>query len=314
MNPTIEDIRRVGRQAGNHIHRTPVLESDYFNKTYNGLFRFKCENFQKTGSFKARGALNAVMQLDDNHAQKGVATHSSGNHAAALARAASIRGIPAYIVMPENAPEIKKKAVQSYGGQITFCKPGLENRETTLEVVREKTGAVFIPPYNHEDVIMGQATAALELLEDFPDTEVLIAPVGGGGLLSGTALTGRLMKPTLKIYGAEPEQAADAKASFHAKKLIPSQNPDTIADGLRTSLGPVTFGIIQRHVDDILTVSEEEIIRHMREVWERMKIIIEPSCSVPVACLARYPELFRGKKTGIILTGGNVDLDHLPWF
>ncbi len=313
MNPGLEEIRAVCKRAGDRIHNTPVLESAWFNEQFGGTFRFKCENFQKTGSFKARGALNAVMQLNPERAARGVATHSSGNHAAALARAAAIRNIPAYIVMPENAPDIKKKAVQAYKGRITYCKPGLQNRESTLEQVIEETGAAFIPPYNHEDVIMGQATAALELLDAYPDTEVLIAPVGGGGLLSGSALSGRLMNPGLKIYGAEPEKAADARESFITKKLVPVQNPDTIADGLRTSLGQLTFNIITKNVDDILTVSEADIIRFMRMVWERMKIIIEPSCSVPVACLKRYPELFRGKKTGIILTGGNVDLDRLPW-
>ncbi len=313
MNPAIEDIREARSLLGENIHRTPVLESAYFNSTYRGTFRFKCENFQKTGSFKARGALHAVLKLEERKAQKGVVTHSSGNHAAALARAAGIRGIPAYIVMPEDAPEIKKKAVRSYGGIITLCKPGLENRELALQTLHQKTGAVFIPPYNYEDVILGQATAALELLEAFPDTEVLIAPVGGGGLLSGSALSARLLNPEISVYGAEPEQAADARESFQTKELVPVKNPNTVADGLRTSLGPLTFEIILKHVDDILTASETDIIHHMREIWERMKIIVEPSCSVPLACIARHPELFEGKKTGVILTGGNVDLDRLPW-
>lgn len=310
---TIENIRQAHGLIKPFTHRTPVLTSSWLDDRLRAELYFKCENFQKTGAFKARGAMHAVLRLSDEQAAKGVATHSSGNHAAALARAARSRGIPAYIVMPENAPAVKVKAVESYCGNITFCKPTLQSREETLEKVVEETGAVFIPPYNHRDVILGQATCALEFLEDHPDLDIIMAPVGGGGLISGTALSARFMKPTITVYGAEPEQANDAWQSLKAGRLIPSEKPDTIADGLRTSLGPITFGIISRNVDDILTVSEDQILKSMRDIWERMKIIIEPSCSVPLAAVETYPELFRGKKTGIILTGGNVDLDRLPW-
>ncbi|MCH8556588.1 MAG: pyridoxal-phosphate dependent enzyme [Balneolia bacterium] len=313
INITLDDIRQADGLIRPFTHRTPVLTSSWLDDRLGTELYFKCENFQKTGAFKARGAMHAILRLSDNEAKKGVATHSSGNHAAALARAARSRGIPAYIVMPENAPSVKVKAVESYEGQITFCESTLDSREETLQKVVEETGAVFIPPYNHRDVILGQATCALELLEDHPELDIIMAPVGGGGLLSGTALSAKFLKPTITVYGAEPEQANDAWQSLKAGKLIPSEKPNTIADGLRTSLGPITFSIISRQVDDIITVSETQILKSMRDVWERMKIIIEPSCSVPLAAVETRPELFRDKKVGIILTGGNVDLDKLPW-
>jgi len=310
---TLDDIREAHQQIKPFIKRTPVLTSTYFNNKLGGEFYFKCENFQKTGAFKARGATHAVLRLSEQQALRGVATHSSGNHAAALARAAAIRGIPAYIVMPKNAPPVKIRAVESYKGLITFCEPSLQSREEQVERLIKKTGATFIPPYNHRDVILGQATAALELLEECPDLDAVIAPVGGGGLLAGTSLSIKLIKPGISVYGAEPEQANDAWQSFHTGELMPALAPNTIADGLRTSLGPLTFSIIREHTDDILTVTEHQIIASMREIWERMKIIIEPSCSVPLAAVETYPELFLDKKTGIILSGGNTDLDSLPW-
>jgi threonine dehydratase len=309
----LDTIRKVQADIAPYIHRTPVLTSTYFNSSYNTRIRFKCENLQKAGAFKARGAANAVFRLGQKEAGAGVATHSSGNHAAAVARAAGLRGIDSYIVMPEDAPRIKVEAVKNYGGIIRFCEPGLKNREEALEACLKETGAHFIHPYNQTEVIQGQATAALELLIDYPDLDVIMVPVGGGGLLSGTALAAKQMSDHIRVIGTEPEQADDAFRSFKSGRLIPVEHPDTIADGLRTSLGDLSFPIIQELADDILTVSETQIIRSMRDIWERMKIIIEPSCSLPLAAIAEHPEQFANKDVGIILTGGNVDLDQLPW-
>jgi threonine dehydratase len=311
--PTLEDIRAAHERIQPFIHRTPVLSSSAINEIAGCEIYFKCENFQKVGAFKARGAANAVSKLSEEDKKAGVATHSSGNHAAALARAAKIAGIPAYIVMPETAPDIKKKAVKEYGGEIIECKPTQAAREETLEKVVEETGATFIPPYDHLDVIEGQATCALEFLEDNPDLDVLMAPVGGGGLLSGTALTSHYLKPEVKIIAGEPEGANDAYLSFTTGSLKPMIGPNTIADGLLTSLGKINFRIILDHVDDILTVSDEQIIAAMRLIMERMKIIIEPSCAVPLAALLANKERFAGKKVGIILSGGNVNLAKLPF-
>jgi len=311
--PTLGHIREVAVRINPHITRTPVLQCSTFDHMFGAAYYFKCENFQKAGAFKTRGAVNAVLKLTELEASKGVATHSSGNHAAALSRAAAIRSIPAYIVMPRNAPQVKVEAVKSYGGIITFCEPTLQARETTLEKVTKQTGATFIPPYNHIDIIEGQGTATLELLETHPDLDIIIAPVGGGGLLSGTAVTAKGLNKKILVFGAEPEQADDAFRSFKARKLIPSVNPDTIADGLKTSLGSLTFPLIQQFVDDIFTVSEAEIIHAMRMIWERMKIIIEPSCAVPFAVAIKQNVAFKGKRIGIILSGGNVDLESLPW-
>ena len=311
--PTLEDIRAAHERIQPFIHRTPVLSSSAINEIAGCEIYFKCENFQKVGAFKARGAANAVSKLSEEDKKAGVATHSSGNHAAALARAAKIAGIPAYIVMPETAPDIKKKAVKEYGGEIIECKPTQAAREETLEKVVEETGATFIPPYDHLDVIEGQATCALEFLEDNPDLDVLMAPVGGGGLLSGTALTSHYLKPKVKIIAGEPEGANDAYLSFTTGSLKPMIGPNTIADGLLTSLGKINFRIILDHVDDILTVSDEQIIAAMRLIMERMKIIIEPSCAVPLAALLANKERFAGKKVGIILSGGNVNLAKLPF-
>jgi threonine dehydratase len=274
---------------------------------------FKCENFQKAGAFKIRGACNAVLSLSDAEASRGVATHSSGNHAAALALAARWRAVPAYVVMPENASNIKKRAVAAYGANIFFCKPTLEAREETLARVVDSTGAAFVHPYNDVRVIAGQGTASLELCEDVPGLDAVTAPVGGGGLLSGTALAVSAVSSKTKIIGAEPEQADDAYRSLLAGRIVPSGNPQTIADGLRTSLGDLTFAVIQKHVEHIVTASEEEITEAMRIVWERMKIIIEPSAAVPLAALLTMRMDLSGKRVGVILSGGNVDLDMLPW-
>ncbi len=311
--PSLLDIRTAHARIQPMIHRTPILTSSAIDRIAGCEIYFKCENFQKVGAFKARGAANAVLKLSSQQQSRGVATHSSGNHAAALARAASAAGINSYIVMPSTAPEIKKKAVESYGGQIIFCEPTLEARQHTLEEVVSDTGATFIPPYDHLDVIEGQATCALEIWEEGLSLEALVAPVGGGGLLGGTALTTHSLVPTCKVYGAEPEGADDAYRSFQANQLIPMANPKTIADGLLTSLGNLNWAIISRYVADILTANDAEIIAAMRLVYERMKIVIEPSCAVPLAVVLKYPECFIGKKVGIILSGGNVDLGKLPF-
>jgi len=295
------------------INRTPVLRCNALDEISGGNLFFKCENFQKAGAFKSRGATNAVFQLSEDDLKRGVATHSSGNHAAALALAAKRRGIQAHIVMPDNSNKIKIKAVESYGGLITFCESTLQSREDTLNKVISETGAIEIHPYNNYQIIAGQATAALEMLEDFPDLNLIVAPVGGGGLLSGTALAARYFGNHTRVIAAEPERADDAYRSFLTKSFVPSVSPDTIADGLRTSLGTLTYPIIMEYVDDIVTVTESGIIAAMRLIWERMKIIIEPSSAVPLAAILEGKIDVSGKKTGIILSGGNVDLNELPF-
>jgi threonine dehydratase len=273
----------------------------------------KCENFQKVGAFKFRGACNAVFSLSEEEVACGVSTHSSGNHAQALALAAKLRGISAYIVMPDSAPTVKKAAVAGYGGKITLCEPTWEAREATLAKVVEETGSAVIHPYNDERVIAGQGTAMLEFLDNVPDLDVIIAPVGGGGLLSGTAIAATELKPDIRVIGAEPERADDAYRSMKAGEIIPSANPKTVADGLVTSLGPLTFPIIQSRVEQIVTASETGIIESMKFVWERAKIVIEPSAAVAVAVLWERKIDLRGRKVGVILSGGNVDLAKLPW-
>mgnify|MGYP003675425438 CR=1 FL=1 len=311
--PIFDDIKQAHQRISKHAHRTPVLNSKQVDQKTGGRIFFKCENFQKVGAFKFRGASNAIFSLSEEEAKNGVATHSSGNHAQAVALAAKMRGIPAYVVMPENAPKVKVKAVKNYGAEITFCESTLEARESTLQQVVEKTGATFIHPYDDARIIAGQGTSALELLEDYPDLDIIIAPVGGGGLLSGTALAAKSINPDIMVIGAEPENADDAYRSFKAGELIPVKNPDTIADGLRTSLGRLPFSIITEHVDDIVTVPEESIVEAMRYIWERLNMIIEASCAVPVAAVFDGKVDVKGKKVGIIITGGNVDLDNLPW-
>ena len=311
--PSFGDIRAAHQRIRHYIHRTPVLTSDGINQITGVEAWFKCENFQKAGAFKYRGATHAVVTLTDAAAGKGVATHSSGNHAAALALAAKIRGIRCYVAMPSTAPRVKIEAVRHYGAEITFCKPTLESRETTLQEIIRQTGATVIHPFDNFDVICGQGTAAIELLEEIPLLDVVLAPVGGGGLLSGTAIAAKAISPQIRVIGCEPRNADDACRSFHSGTIFPSVNPVTVADGLLTSLSERTFSIIRRNVDDILTVSEEAIIAAMRLVWQRMKIIIEPSSAVPVAVLLQNPGLFAGKKAGIILSGGNCDLLNLPF-
>jgi threonine dehydratase len=311
--PTIEDVKQAAERIKPFIHRTPVMASSSINEITGSQLFFKCENFQKVGAFKFRGASNAVFSLSDKDAAHGVATHSSGNHAQALALAAKMRGIKAYIVMPLNSPKVKKEAVQGYGAEIIFCEPTLKAREKTLERVVERTGAKFIHPYNNFMVISGQGTAALELLEEVENLDYVIAPVGGGGLLSGTLITISSLSPNTKVIAAEPEGADDAYRSLQEGKIVPSVQPKTIADGLLTSLGEMTYAIISQKVDRIVTVSDAEIIMAMRLIWERMKIIIEPSSAVTLAAVMSQKTDLEGKRIGLILSGGNIDLERLPW-
>jgi threonine dehydratase len=311
--PDLQTIQLAHQRIRPFINRTAIITSHTINRLFNSDFYLKCENFQKVGAFKARGATNTVLSLDKNQIINGVATHSSGNHAQALAWAASLIHAKAFIVMPSDSSKVKIEAVKGYGGEITFCEPNLASRETTLQKILAKTGSIEIHPYNNVRIIAGQATAAAELIEDVPDLDLILAPVGGGGLLSGTALATHYLSPGTKVIAVEPEQANDAFLSFHQKKLIPSTNPQTIADGLRTSLGTVTFPIIRDHVSDIVTVSEASIIKAMRFIWERLKIIIEPSSAVPFAAVLEGKIDISGKRTAMIISGGNVDLDDLPW-
>jgi len=313
MTVTIQDIHNAARRIKPYIHRTPVFTNESLNQKVGAQVFLKCENMQKVGAFKFRGASNAVWSLSDEEAARGVCTHSSGNHAQALALAAKMRAIPAYIVMPENAPSVKKNAVAGYGGQISFCAPTLEAREATLRRVYESTGAAVVHPYNNERVIAGQGTAALELLEDVPNLDVIITPVGGGGLLSGTSIAATETKPGIRVIAGEPEMADDAYRSMKAGEIISSASPQTIADGLLTSLGTLTFPIIQQCVEQIVTVSEQGIIDTMKFIWERAKIVIEPSAAVAVGVLWEKKIDLSGLKVGVILSGGNVDLEKLPW-
>lgn len=309
----MDEIRQASERIRPYIHRTPVLTCKTIDKMLGGEIYFKCENFQKAGAFKFRGATNAVFSLSEKEASAGVGTHSSGNHAAALALAARTRGVKAYVVMPQNAPAVKQKAVAGYGAEIRFCRPTLEAREETLAKVVEQTGAAIVHPYNDYRVIAGQATAAIELIEDVSDLDIIMAPIGGGGLACGTALSVKYLSPRTKVIATEPMGADDAYRSFRSGKLVPSENPKTIADGLLTSLGDKTFPIVTEYLDDIVTVSEEGIIEAMRCIWERMKIIVEPSAAVPLGAMLTHRLDVSDKRIGIILSGGNVDLDKLPW-
>ena len=310
---TLESIQNAAKRIEPYIHRTPILTNASINSVTGCNIFFKCENFQKAGAFKSRGACNGVFSLSENEIRSGVCTHSSGNHAQALARAAKMRNIPAWIVMPENAPNVKVEAVRSYDGVITFCKPTLEDRENTLKKVIKKTGAKEIHPYNDYTTITGQATCALEIMQEDQNFDIIMTPVGGGGLLSGTAITTKNIAPETKVFAAEPRGADDALRSFYGQKFVPSINPKTIADGLLTSLGSITFPIILDLVDEIIPVQEESIIKAMRLIWERMKLVVEPSAAVPLAAILENKEFFKEKKTGVILSGGNVDLNNLPW-
>lgn len=311
--PDLYAIREAHARIRPYIHSTPVFTCATLDRLSGARLFFKCENFQKVGAFKARGACNAVFSLSWEAAARGVVTHSSGNHAAALAMAAGRRGIPAYIVMPRNAPRVKKEAVAAYGGRIVFCEPTLAAREEACARVMAETGARLVHPYNDYQVIAGQGTAALEFVEEVKDLELLVAPVGGGGLLSGSAIAAKALVPTLRVIGAEPAGADDAYRSFVSGELQPLGEPVTVADGLRTSLGTLTFPLIRACVDEIVTASEEAIVAAMRKTWELMKIVIEPSSAVPLAALLEGRLQAAGRRVGIILSGGNVDLDRLPW-
>jgi threonine dehydratase len=311
--PDINAIEQAASRIAKYIHRTPVLSSSNLNTLTGAEIFFKCENLQKVGAFKSRGATNAVFSLSEEEIKRGVCTHSSGNHAAALSRAANLRNSKAFIVMPENSSNVKIAAVKHYGGLITFCEPNLSSRESTLKKVQSETGSIEIHPYNNYRIIAGQATATKELIEDTIHLDIIMAPVGGGGLLSGTALAVKYYSPQTKVIAAEPAGANDAFRSFYDKKFVPSENPKTIADGLLTSLGSLTYPIIMDHVHQIVTVSEQWIVAAMKLIWERMKIIIEPSSAVPFAAILENKFDHRGKRIGIILSGGNVDLEKLPW-
>ncbi|MEY2584303.1 MAG: threonine dehydratase [Verrucomicrobiota bacterium] len=306
-------IRTAHDRIRSHIHRTPVLTSSQLDAAAGGSLFFKCENFQKVGAFKARGATNAVFALDEETARRGVATHSSGNHAAALARAAKLRGIAAHIVMPSNSSKVKVRAVEAYGGRIVFCEPNQQAREDACAAVIAETGATLIHPFENEAVMAGQGTIAVELLEEVPDLDLLLCPVGGGGVLSGTAIAAKSLRPGIKVIATEPAGADDAAQSFREHRLVRQANKNTIADGLRTDLGVPNFDFIKRYVDDVVTVSDESIVAAMRTIWETMKIVVESSAAVAYAAVAEGKVDCRGKRVGIILTGGNVDLDSLPW-
>tara|TARA_Y100000746_G_scaffold225369_1_gene228972 strand:- start:49 stop:1005 length:957 start_codon:yes stop_codon:yes gene_type:complete len=312
---SIDDVRAAAERIRGVGHRTPVLTSKTLDQMAGRKLFFKCENFQKVGAFKFRGGWNAVSMLNDKEAERGVCTHSSGNHAQAIAYSAQKRGIPAYIVMPKNSPDVKLNAVKDYGANVTLCEPTLKARKTTLEGIAEDTGAAVIHPFNNANVIAGQGTAALELIEDVGELDAIIAPIGGGGLMSGTCVTTRSLLPNAKLFGAEPKGADDAYRSLKEGKLLPQEDPKTICDGLLTSMGENTWKILKDHLNAIYTVSDDEVIKGMKLIWERMKIIIEPSCATPVAVVMspKFKQLENIEKVGIILTGGNVDLAKLPF-
>ena len=310
---TLALIREAHARIRDKIHRTPILTSATLDTAAQAKLFFKCENLQKAGAFKARGATNAVFSLPDEAAKHGVVTHSSGNHAAALARAAKMRGIRCYVVMPRNAPNAKQAAVRRYGGEVILCEPTLAAREAGAREVIAQTGAVLIHPYNDLRVMAGQGTTAIELLEDVPDLDIILCPVGGGGQLSGIAVAAKGIKPAIKVIGVEPAGADDASRSFRAGRIIPCDQPNTIADGLLTTVGDKPFAEIRRYVDDIVTVPEEAIVQAMRTIWEVLKIIVEPSGAVPYAALSGGALNVTAQRVGVILSGGNLDLDKLPW-
>jgi threonine dehydratase len=311
--PTYDDVLAAHARIAPYIHRTPILTSSYLDALTGASLFFKCENFQKAGAFKVRGASNAVFGLSDADAARGVATHSSGNHALSLSYAAGRRGIPCAVVMPRTAPQAKKDAVRGYGGTITECEPSTTSREDVFARVQAQTGADFVHPYNDPRVIAGQATCSRELMEQVQGLEQVIAPIGGGGMISGTCLTLSAIAPKVQIFAAEPEQADDAFRSLRAGHIIADDAPDTVADGLKVPLKDLTWHFVKSRVTDILTASEQEIIDAMRLTWARMKIVIEPSCAVPLATILKNADVFRGRRVGVIITGGNVDLDKLPW-
>ncbi len=311
--PTFEDVLAARERIAPYVHRTPILTSSFLDELTGAELFFKCENFQKAGAFKVRGASNAVFGLSEEKAAKGVATHSSGNHALSLSYAAGCRGIPVTVVMPRTAPQAKKDAVVGYGGVIVECEPSTSSREETFARVVGESGADFVHPYNDPRVIAGQATCSLELNEQVENLDAVIAPIGGGGMISGTCLALSNVAPDINIFAAEPLNADDAARSFKAGYIIADDAPDTIADGLKVPLKDLTWHFVSNHVTDILTATEEEIVDAMKLIWKRMKIVMEPSSAVPLATILKNRELFEGKRVGVIITGGNVDLDKLPW-
>ncbi len=313
MTPTLQTIREAHARIAPHIHRTPVLSSTILNALVGAELFFKCENFQKVGAFKARGACNAVLSLTDAEARRGVVTHSSGNHGAALAWAARLRGIKATVVVPDNAPAPKKRAIAAYGADIVYCAPNVIAREAAVAKLIDEHGYFLIHPFDNDQVIAGQGTAALELLEDKPALDMVISPLGGGGLLSGTSIAAKGIKPSIKVFGGEPRGADDGHRSFTTGVRVTEQTPATVCDGLRTTLSERTFNIIRAHVDGIGVASEENVIKAMRMTWELLKIVIESSCSPPLGAILEGNIDVKGMRVGIILTGGNVDLDKLPW-
>jgi len=310
---TLAAIREAHERIRDRIHRTPVLTSATLDQQSGGKLFFKCENMQKGGAFKARGATNAVFLLSDAEAARGVATHSSGNHAAALSRAAKARGVPAYIVMPNNAPQSKRAAVERLGGKVVFCEPNVPAREAAAAKIVADTGATLIHPYDNLQVMAGQGTATIELLEQAPDLDIIVGPIGGGGLISGTAVAAHGIKPGIRVIGAEPAGADDAYRGFQSGRRITTVQPNTIADGLRSTTSDLTFSEIRSNVDDVVTVSEASIIAAMRSIWEVLKIVVEPSGAVSYGSIVEKKIDARGKRVGIILSGGNLDLDKLPW-
>lgn len=313
MNITKSHLEACHERIKNHIHLTPILTSQLIDKIAGANLFFKCENFQRMGAFKMRGAVNAILQLDAESRKKGVITHSSGNFAQALSLAAKSIGVPAYIVMPSSAPRVKINAVKEYGGNITICPATLEDRIQTTQKLSKETGATFIHPSNDLDVIIGQSTAAKELLENQPDLDIIVTPVGGGGLIAGTALAAKYYGDLCLVIGGEPKEVDDAYRSLISGKIETNTSTNTIADGLKTNLGDINFPIIQNNVEKIIRVEEKEIIDSLRLIWERMKIIVEPSSAVALAAILKEPETFKGKKIGVIISGGNVDLSHLPF-
>jgi threonine dehydratase len=311
--PTLADMLIAHERIKPYIHRTPVLTSTYLNELTGAELFFKCENFQKAGAFKVRGASNAVFGLDEETAKKGVATHSSGNHALSLSYAAGRRGIPCHVVMPRTAPQAKKDAVRGYGGIITECEPSTSSREAVFAEVQAETGAEFVHPYNDPRVIAGQGTCSKELIEQVEGLDAVVAPIGGGGMVSGTCLTLSNLAPQVEIYAAEPEQADDAYRSFKAGHIIADDAPQTVADGLKVPLKELTWHFVSNYVTDILTASDPEIVDAMKLTWQRMKTVMEPSSAVPLATILKNKDKFAGKRVGVIVTGGNVDLDKLPW-
>jgi threonine dehydratase len=311
--PSLSDIKRAHQRISKYLIDTPIMTSHSIDEISGAEVYFKCENFQKTGSFKLRGASNAIFSIRPEDRTNGFATHSSGNHAQAVAYAAREAGTKAYIVMPKDAPVVKKNAVRDYGGEIVFCEPNEQSRHVTCDNVIAKTGAIFIPPFDHPDIIAGQATCAKELIEEVNDLDVLMTPVGGGGLSAGTCLSVKYLTPNTEVILGEPEKVNDTFLSMHKGSIVPVTNTDTIADGLKTTVGNLNFEIINDIASQVITVTEKEIIEAMKHVWERMKIVIEPSSAVPFAALLKNKAYFAGKKIGMILTGGNIDLSELPF-